>query len=121
MVLAGIPPLAGFFGKFYVFMAAVNAGLIWLAIVGLLASVVSAVYYLRIVKVMYFDEPAENLDEGIGIEMRTIMSVAVVFVIFFIFAPGLITDPAAVAAASLTPSGTFATWSLFRSIPLETQ
>ena len=55
--LAGIPPLAGFFGKFLVFVAAVNAGLYTLAIIGVLASVVGAAYYLRIIKLMYFDEP----------------------------------------------------------------
>ena len=56
--LAGIPPLAGFFAKFYVFLAAVEAGLYALAVIGVLASVVGAYYYLRIVKIMYFDEPA---------------------------------------------------------------
>ena len=60
--LAGIPPLAGFFGKLYVFKAAVDAGLIWFAVVGVVLSVVGAYYYLRIVKLMYFDEPAEAFD-----------------------------------------------------------
>ena len=59
--MAGIPPLAGFFGKFYVFMAAVNAGLVPLAVFGVLASVVGCYYYLRIVKVMYFDEAGEDI------------------------------------------------------------
>ena len=59
--LAGIPPLAGFFAKFYVFLAAVKAGLYALAVIGVLASVVGAYYYLRIVKFMYFDEPARGL------------------------------------------------------------
>ena len=57
--LAGIPPLAGFFAKFYVILAAVHVGLYALAITGVLASVVGAYYYLRIVKIMYFDEPVE--------------------------------------------------------------
>ena len=57
--LAGIPPLAGFFAKFYVFLAAIKAGLYALAVIGVLASVVGAYYYLLIVKIMYFDEPAE--------------------------------------------------------------
>ena len=56
--LAGVPPLAGFFAKFYVFVAAIKAGLFTLAVIGVLASVVGAYYYLAIVKVMYFDEPA---------------------------------------------------------------
>ena len=55
--LAGIPPLAGFFAKFYVFIAAIKAGLFTLSVVGVLTSVVGAYYYLLIVKVMYFDEP----------------------------------------------------------------
>ncbi len=57
--LAGIPPLAGFFAKFYVFLAAIKAGLFTLAVIGVLASVVGAYYYLTIVKIMYFDEPAK--------------------------------------------------------------
>ena len=56
--LAGIPPLAGFFAKYFVFLAAIKAGLYVLAVIGVLASVVGAYYYLAIVKVMYFDEPA---------------------------------------------------------------
>ena len=60
--LAGIPPLAGFFAKFYVFLAAIKAGLYTLAVIGVLASVVGAYYYLLIVKVMYFDEPAQEFD-----------------------------------------------------------
>ncbi len=60
--MAGIPPLAGFWGKFYVFMAAIERGYYGLAIVGVLTSVVSTFYYLRIIKVMYFDEPVEVLD-----------------------------------------------------------
>src|SRR5260370_41793520 len=56
--LAGIPPLAGFFAKFYVFLAAIKAGLFVLAVIGVVTSVVGAYYYLTIVKIMYFDEPA---------------------------------------------------------------
>ena len=58
--LAGIPPLAGFFAKFYVFYAAIDAGLYALALVGVLATVVGSYYYLRIIKVMYFDEPVDE-------------------------------------------------------------
>jgi NADH-quinone oxidoreductase subunit N len=58
--LAGIPPLAGFFAKWYVFLAAINGNLYGLAVIGMLASVVAAFYYLRIIKVIYFDEPAEK-------------------------------------------------------------
>ena len=60
--LAGIPPLAGFFAKFYVFLAAIKAGLFTLAVIGVLASVVGAYYYLAIIKIMYFDEPAKPFE-----------------------------------------------------------
>jgi NADH-quinone oxidoreductase subunit N len=56
--LAGIPPLLGFWGKFVVFEAAVNADLVALAAIGIAASVISAFYYIKVVKVMYFDDPA---------------------------------------------------------------
>src|SRR5678816_2635714 len=60
--LAGVPPLAGFFGKWYVFVAAIKANLFTLAVIGVLTSVVGAFYYLSIVKVMYFDQPLGKLD-----------------------------------------------------------
>jgi NADH-quinone oxidoreductase subunit N len=60
--LAGVPPLVGFFGKFYVLMAAIDAGLVWLAVAGVVASVIGAFYYLRIVYLMYFGEASEPLD-----------------------------------------------------------
>ena len=65
--LAGIPPLAGFFAKFYVFLAAINAGLYALAVIGVLLSVVGAYYYLRIVKIMYFDAPVERFEPMPGL------------------------------------------------------
>jgi NADH-quinone oxidoreductase subunit N len=82
--LAGIPPLAGFFGKFYVFVAAVNEGLYLLAVIGVLASVIGAYYYLRIVKVMYFDKPAEEFLPQKSREMKLIMAVAAVLIVAFI-------------------------------------
>lgn len=98
--MAGIPPLAGFFGKFYVFKAAVDAGLVTLAVIGLVTSVVSAYYYLRIIKVMYFDEPVEGFDRN-GTEMNVIMAVATIAILVFVFFPTPLMDSAAVAAASL--------------------
>src|SRR5439155_710434 len=80
--LAGIPPLAGFFAKFYVFVAAIKAGLFTLAVIGVLASVVGAFYYLTIIKVMYFDEPLAKLDP-MRMELRTVLAVAGLFNIFF--------------------------------------
>ncbi len=98
--MAGIPPLAGFFGKLYVFLAAVNAGLYTLAIIGVLASVVAAFYYLRVVKVMYFDEPVVPLDKPVGREMMVIQAVTgMVVLLFFLWpAPLLIAAEAAVKA-----------------------
>jgi NADH-quinone oxidoreductase subunit N len=60
--MAGVPPLVGFFGKFYVLAAAIDAGLVWFAVAGVIASVIAAYYYLRIVYLMYFGEPVEGLD-----------------------------------------------------------
>ena len=60
--LAGVPPLVGFFGKFYVLVAAVNADMVWLAVAGVIASVIGAFYYLRIVYLIYFSEPTHALD-----------------------------------------------------------
>ena len=60
--MAGIPPLVGFFGKFYVLTAAVDAGLVFLAVVGVIASVIAAFYYLRIIYLMYFGEPSDQLN-----------------------------------------------------------
>jgi NADH-quinone oxidoreductase subunit N len=98
--LAGIPPLAGFFAKFYVFVAAIKAGLFTLAVIGVLASVVGAFYYLNIVKVMYFDEPLAKLDP-MRVELRTVLAVAGMFNIFFFVYPGPLVSVAAAAAKSL--------------------
>jgi NADH-quinone oxidoreductase subunit N len=101
--MAGIPPLAGFFGKLYIFLAAVNAGLIALAVFGLLASVVGAFYYIRIVKIMYFDEPAEALDRTVPREVAGVMMVAGVVVLLFFLYPGLLLSGAEAASAALFP------------------
>ncbi|MCH7710115.1 MAG: NADH-quinone oxidoreductase subunit N, partial [Proteobacteria bacterium] len=81
--LAGIPPVAGFFGKFFIFRAAINAEMYTLAVIGVLSSVVAAFYYLRIVKIMYFDEPAEHFDRPIGREMSLILVGTGLFIVFF--------------------------------------
>src|SRR6201996_2607869 len=85
--LAGVPPLAGFFGKFYVFLAAIHANLFMLAVIGVLCSVVGAFYYLSIIKVMYFDEPLAQLDP-MRVELRTVLAVAGLFNILFFVYPG---------------------------------
>jgi NADH-quinone oxidoreductase subunit N len=95
--LAGIPPLAGFFAKFYVFLAAIQSGLYVLSVIGVLASVVGAFYYLRIIKIMYFDEPAERF-QPMALELRVVLGVSGLFtVLFFLFA-GPVGGVAAVAA-----------------------
>jgi NADH-quinone oxidoreductase subunit N len=98
--LAGVPPLAGFFGKFYVFMAAIKSGLFALAVVGVLASVVGAFYYLSIVKLMYFDEPVGKLDP-MRVELRTVLAVAGIFNVLFFVYPAPLVSAAAIAAKSL--------------------
>lgn len=99
--LAGIPWFAGFWGKLYVFMAAVEAKLYTLAILGVLASVISAFYYLRIVKIMYFDEAADPFDRPAGSSLRVIMWAAAILVTFFIVYPSPLMDGAGAAAAAL--------------------
>ena len=100
--LAGIPPLAGFFAKWYVFVAAIKADLFTLAVIGVLSSVVGAFYYLTIVKVMYFDDPAGEV-EPMRIELRTVLAVAGIFNIFFFVYPGPLVSVATTAAKSLFP------------------
>lgn len=99
--MAGIPPLAGFFGKFYVFMSAVESGLITLAIIGVLTSVIGAFYYLRIIKIMYFGEPVDAFDGKLPGEVRFTLVVATLFVLLFFLRPGLIVDGASAAARTL--------------------
>ena len=101
--LAGIPPLAGFFGKLYVFRAAVDAELYALAIIGVLASVVAAFYYLRIVKVMYFDAPAEPFERPIGGEMAVILTVTGIATLFFVVFATPLVSITHVAAQALFP------------------
>ncbi len=98
--LAGIPPLAGFFAKYYVFVAAVEAELYILAVIGVLASVVGAFYYLRIVKVMYFDEPAEAFAPMPG-ELKVILGASGVFVVAFVLIAGQLSIYAEAAAKTL--------------------
>lgn len=91
--LAGIPPLAGFFAKLYVFKAALSAGLFGSAIFGLLTSVVASYYYLKIVKVMYFDALPEFSEASYGntlvlsAEMKIVLNVCALLILFFFFFP----------------------------------
>ena len=98
--MAGIPPLAGFFGKLYVFLAAVQGGFWVLATVGVLTSVVSAYYYLRIVKVMYFDQGAGALDRAPA-SLSVVMAGTGLFNLLFILWPAPMLAAASAAAAAL--------------------
>jgi NADH-quinone oxidoreductase subunit N len=98
--LAGIPPLAGFFAKFYVFLAAIKAGLYTLAVIGVLASVVGAYYYLMIIKIMYFDEAAEKFGPMHN-ELKVVLGITGLFNILFWVYPGPLVETAAAAARSL--------------------
>jgi NADH-quinone oxidoreductase subunit N len=98
--LAGIPPLAGFFAKFYVFLAAIKAGLFTLAVIGVLTSVVGAYYYLAIVKIMYFDEPVRSF-ERMPMLLRLVLGVSGLANILFFAYPAPLLVAATVAAKSL--------------------
>jgi NADH-quinone oxidoreductase subunit N len=98
--MAGIPPLAGFFAKFYVFVAAIKAGLYILAVIGVLASVVGAYYYLLIIKTMYFDDAAEGF-QSMPIELKVVLAVCGLFNLLFFLYPGPLVGVASAAAHSL--------------------
>jgi NADH-quinone oxidoreductase subunit N len=98
--LAGVPPLAGFFAKYYVFVAAIKSGLFTLAVIGVLASVVGAYYYLYIIKLMYFDQPAGAIEPARP-ELRLVVAVAGLFNILYVVYPAPLVTAATVAAKSL--------------------
>ena len=89
--LAGIPPLAGFFAKFYVFMSVIQSEMYFLALIGLITSVISAFYYLRIIKIIYFDKPAKQFDDNndFNIKIPVIISTLIIL-IYFIYPSSLI-------------------------------
>ena len=88
--LAGIPPLAGFFAKFYVFIAVIEQSMYFLAIVGLLATVVSAFYYLRIIKVIYFDKPNDEFDRFNSLSLKFILSITTIILVVYFIYPGFL-------------------------------
>jgi NADH-quinone oxidoreductase subunit N len=98
--LAGIPPLAGFFSKFYVFVAAIQAGLVTLAVIGVVTSVVGAYYYVRIVKIMYFDEPQAAF-EPMPAGVQVVLAVTTFIIVVFFIVPAPLVGTAAAAAKSL--------------------
>lgn len=98
--LAGIPPLAGFFAKYYVFLAAIKSGLFTLAVIGVLTSVIGAYYYLAIVKTMYFDEPKKGF-EPMPAEQVAVLAVCGGFNLLYFIYPAPLIDAASLAAKSL--------------------
>jgi len=98
--MAGVPPLAGFFAKFYVFLAAIKAGLYVLAVIGVLASVVGAYYYLAIIKIMYFDDAVEGF-YTMPIELKVVLVICGLFNTLFFLYPGPLVGAASAAARSL--------------------
>ncbi|MCP4318839.1 MAG: NADH-quinone oxidoreductase subunit NuoN [Hyphomicrobiales bacterium] len=102
--LAGIPPLAGFFAKYFVFLAAIESGLYPLAVIGVLASVVGAYYYIRIVKIMWFDEASAGFVPVAG-ELRLVMGVSGLFVLGYVLVGGPVGRAAEAAAKTLFIAG----------------
>ena len=88
--LAGIPPLAGFFAKFYIFMAVIEKSMYFLAVVGLLSTVIAAFYYLRIIKIIYFDPEKEMYEKNHHFGLRLTLILSTIFIIgYFVYPSGL--------------------------------
>ena len=90
--LAGIPPLAGFFAKFYIFTAVIEQSMYFLAIVGLLSTVIAAFYYIRLIKVMYFDEQREKYDLNHSIGLKMILVVSSTIILIYFINPNIINN-----------------------------
>ncbi len=90
--LAGIPPLAGFFAKFYVFLAVIEQSMYFLAIVGLLATVVAAFYYLRIIKIIYFDPEKEEFETSHNLGLKITLAISTIFILAYFIYPRSITE-----------------------------
>jgi len=103
MSLAGVPPLAGFLAKWYIFSAAMQAGLVVPAVIGVLSSVIALVYYLRLVKLMYFDEPAPAFDADAGVGVKAVLALAGLVALGFIVAASPVINAADAAARALLP------------------
>jgi NADH-quinone oxidoreductase subunit N len=101
--MAGIPPLAGFFAKLYVFLGAIEAGLYVLAALAVITSVVSAYYYIKLVKIMYFDEPTVTLDKQTNQSTGYVLAISVIFILGFCVIPTPFVDTAKAAVQALLP------------------
>lgn len=100
LAMTGIPPLSGFFGKLYVFAAAIDSGLLPLAVIGVITSVIAAFYYLRIIKIMYFDEGMPNFDKTAS-SVRFVMYASAIATALFVLVPGPLVAAADAAARAL--------------------
>ena len=90
--LAGIPPLAGFFAKFYIFMAVIEKSMYFLAVVGLLSTVIAAYYYLRIIKIIYFDKEKEKYDSDHHLGLKATLAISTIFILFYFTYPSGLTE-----------------------------
>ena len=90
--LAGMPPLAGFFAKFYIFMAVIEAKMYTLAIIGLVTTVVSAFYYLSIIKVIYFDEPIEPFEKNYDWGLKASLVLSTILILIYFIYPSILTE-----------------------------
>ena len=90
--LAGIPPLAGFFAKFYIFMAVIEKSMYFLAVVGLLSTVIAAYYYLRIIKIIYFDKEKEKYDSDHHLGLKVTLAISTIFILFYFTYPSGLTE-----------------------------
>lgn len=104
--MAGIPPLSGFFGKFYVFAAAIDAHLNVLAVIGIITSVIAAFYYLRVIKVMYFDAGSPGFDKRTA-GINLVIGVSAIATVLFVFYPSPLSTVSSLAAHALFPSQGF--------------
>jgi len=90
--LAGIPPLAGFFAKFYIFMSVIESKMYFLAIIGLLTTVISAFYYLRIIKIIYFDKPKKSFDQIYDWGLKSSLILSTVLILIYFIQPSVLTN-----------------------------
>ncbi len=90
--LAGIPPLAGFFAKFYIFMAVIKSSMYYLAVIGLLSSVIAAFYYIRIIKIIYFDPEKIKYDSNHSFGLKFTLAISTVFILFYFIYPSLLNE-----------------------------
>jgi NADH-quinone oxidoreductase subunit N len=90
--LAGIPPLAGFFAKFYIFKAVIEQSMYFLAIVGLLSTVIAAFYYLRVIKIIYFDKEKEKYDQDHNIWLKFSLTFSTILILLYFVFPSQLID-----------------------------